>query len=152
MAEYRSRRPLPFPTAPLPSDRDPASKKDEADAPEDAATMASRRQWQRSTFTIRATLVLDSLDYPPINGVTENVSLNGVKFQSARAIPPLPVGIDGAFTVALGDGPMTFRCRVVRSDGPNVFLNLLGKEAVFGQAITVEVFRSIKKSPNSDQT
>ncbi|MBF0176183.1 MAG: PilZ domain-containing protein [Magnetococcales bacterium] len=116
-----------------------------ADPTRDAADK-SRRQWERSTFSIRATLTLDLREFLPLTGVTEDVSLGGAKFRPSRTIPPIPIGIEGSFVIALGDGPMTFRCRTVRITPTHIFLNLLGKEALFGQAIAVEALRSIKKS------
>ncbi|MEO5371693.1 MAG: PilZ domain-containing protein [Magnetococcus sp. DMHC-1] len=142
-------------TGSSPGPRDAAAKTGSGPGPKNAAadkggTASSRRQWERSVFTIKATLTLSNREFPPLTGVTEDVSLNGVKFLPARAIPPIPIGLEGSLVVALGDGPMTFPCRTVRVTNTHIFLTLLGKEAIFGQAITVEAFRSIKR-PGSDQ-
>ncbi|MBF0152944.1 MAG: PilZ domain-containing protein [Magnetococcales bacterium] len=144
MVDDNSGKPRSPPPALASRPKDSAVMKGEGQTKSPAAS-GSRRQWERSAFSIKVTLTLDNREFPPLVGVTDDVSLNGVKFRPSRTIPPLPVGIEGALAIALEDGPMTFRCRAVRITNTHIFLNLLGKEALFGQAITVEAFRSIKR-------
>ncbi|MBF0624889.1 MAG: PilZ domain-containing protein [Magnetococcales bacterium] len=113
--------------------------------PEPGAGGRSRRKWERNQHQVPVQLRFDDGKPPPLECHTLDVSLNGVRLALPRRFPQgLRVGARGHLVLTVDGAPLEFPCRVVRFGRDFLILVLLGKSALFGQAVAHLAFQSLQ--------